>query len=143
MHNRNPIVIVDTDADDRDAYQEVLTQLIKELDLKNPLLVYAAQSEMLQHLQTSTISPALIICELHEKGESGLQLKKTLMEDPLYAGVHCPFILLGDHIPENEIKRAYQLQVQGVFEKPFTPADLHLLFSHIQGYWQHCKYFFS
>jgi CheY-like chemotaxis protein len=139
MQRQNPIIIVDDDADDQEVYQEVLPQVLEELSLRNPLHFYISSKEMLQYLQTSRKIPALMICALHMKNESGLQLKKILKEDPKYADLRFPFILLADLPSHEEIEKAYGLQVQGIFEKPFNLQDMHHLFYHLLSYWKLCK----
>ncbi|HVG16198.1 MAG TPA: response regulator [Chitinophagaceae bacterium] len=134
---RNPILIVDDDHDDLEMIQEV----VKKLKIERPIHYFKSGLELRNFLETS-LSPFLIICDVNLPGETGFEVRKSIVDNPEFKYKSVPFIFWSTDASEKQIQYAYDLPAQGFFLKPVNFNNLCATFQTILAYWtasQHPK----
>lgn len=126
--------IIDDDEDDHFMIQEVWS----ELNLVNELIFLKSAEEALDRLATTAIAPFVIICELNLPGTDGFQLRETMLATNSKIFKSVPFIW-STHVSEDQIIRAYDLSVHGLFIKDASFEELKKTFTYILNYWLKSK----
>lgn len=128
----NPILIIDDDQDDLD----LISQVAEHLQLSRPIHYFKNGEQLASYLQTSALSPFLIICDVNLPEEDGFAIKKRISENPELKYKSVPFIYWSTDASEKQIQYAYDLPAQGFFFKPNNFVDLCDTFETILHYWQ-------
>ncbi len=125
------IVLIDDDVDDLDMFKDVLLSLKVEQEI----LTFNDSIKALDFFTNTQKVPFLILCEINMPRLNGLDLRGKLCEVKFLRDKTIPFLFLstGDAMPE--IKMAYELSIQGYFEKPDTLEGTEELFARIINYW--------
>lgn len=114
MFRKYPVVIIDDDADD----QEMLGDLTISLRPEVPLRVFQNGIEALDYLKTTTEQPFIILCDVNMPLMNGLELLEAINLTPFLKRKCIPFILLSTSGDKRYVDKAYDLNVQGFFQKP-------------------------
>jgi DNA-binding NarL/FixJ family response regulator len=130
-----PIWIIDADDDDRMMVREVW----RELQLSNELVFLENAEETLNHLHTIDTAPFIIICELNLRKIDGFELREKMLATGLKIFRSVPFIFWATEVSEQQITRAFDLSVHGLFIKDTTFEELKKTFTHILNYWLKSK----
>ena len=69
-----PIILIDDDADDK----EVFLDILKELQVPNPVVWFQNCEEALTYLKVTTEQPFLIFCDLNLPGLPGIEFKRQV-----------------------------------------------------------------
>jgi CheY-like chemotaxis protein len=129
-----PILFIDDDEDDQAFYLPILNQLAP----RNHVIVLAGAQQTIDYLRVTADKPFLIICELSLPGSSGLELRQQIEDDAALRKRAIPFIFMTHPVYRQQVEAAYNLTIQGLFEKqPNIDATQKQLGSIIQ-YWQEC-----
>jgi CheY-like chemotaxis protein len=98
----------------------------------------AGAQQTIDYLRVTADKPFLIICELSLPGSSGLELRQQIEDDAALRKRAIPFIFMTHPVYRQQVEAAYNLTIQGLFEKqPNIDATQKQLGSIIQ-YWQEC-----
>ena len=132
MPKSRPILIVE----DNLADQFLIKQSFREANIKNELVFANNGTEALDMIIKKSIRPFMIIADINMPSMNGFDLKKKLdAHDHLNT---IPFIYMTYSIDPAEIKRAYDLKVQGYFEKRDIEEQT-LLVEVIIEYWKNAQ----
>lgn len=124
MPKRYPVVIIDDDADD----QEILDELTLQLRPDAPLRNFTNGADALHYLETTEEQPFIILCDVNMPMMTGLELLEAIQRTPFLRQKAIPFLLLSTSGDKRYVSRAYELNVQGFFQKPADIKELrHIL----------------
>jgi CheY-like chemotaxis protein len=136
MKESGPILIIDDDADDRELIKEVCDRL----DITKRVLWFDNGMGALRYLQNASEQPFLIICDVNMPGVNGLELRKIIHGDKLLRKKAIPFVFLSTTASTNDVNMAYDMTVQGFFEKGFDFNKLKHRLELIFEYWKECRH---
>jgi response regulator RpfG family c-di-GMP phosphodiesterase len=132
-----PVIIIDDDEDDKEMMEEIL----RELNLINPIVWFTKTKDAFEYLITSPLQPFIIFSDINLPGESGVNFKKLIDDDPPLKKKSIPFVFFStaaDPITVNEVYG--QMTVQGYFQKPNTYSEMKKILKLIVAYWTDCKH---
>jgi CheY-like chemotaxis protein len=132
----HPIIFIDADEDDHDMFKKALS----ELGLAHPVLVFANGQTALDYLTTTQDLPFLIISEISMPAMSGLELRRQIDQDPVLRRKCIPFIFMTSPVVDYLVEEAYELTIQGLFEKKETFAAWKTQLAAIIAYWTECHH---
>ncbi|GAB3995364.1 hypothetical protein GCM10028807_35310 [Spirosoma daeguense] len=132
----HPIIFIDADEDDHDMFKQALS----ELALPHPVHVFSNGQTALDYLKSTTDSPFLIISEISMPGMSGLELRQQIDQEPHLRKKCIPFVYMTHPVEEAVVEEAYELTIQGLFEKKATYTAWKAQLGAIIAYWTECHH---
>lgn len=133
---QEPIVFVDDDADDQYIYEEIC----KKLTLVNKRIFFRKATELLDYLRTTADKPCIIFCDINMPETDGLELRKIINGDEHLRRKSIPFIFYSTAATPEQVRKAYDMTVQGFFIKEQRFSDSVATFKMILDYWAGCKH---
>ena len=134
MPKSGPIILVEDDTDD----QEILLEVLKSLGVQNNVVVCKNGQEAEAYLRTTTDKPFLILCDINMPLMNGLELRSVIENDPFLKEKSIPFIFLSTTGNPLAVRKAYDLTVQGFFQKQNSLEELRNSLKMIIEYWRTC-----
>ncbi|GAB3557981.1 response regulator [Spirosoma fluminis] len=131
-----PIVFIDADEDDHLTFKQALA----ELSLPNPILVFSQAELALDYLVITEDQPFLIICEISMPGMNGLELRRQIERDSNLRRKATPFVFMTNPVIDYLVEEAYELTIQGLFEKKTVFDDWKRQLGAIIAYWKECQH---
>ncbi|MFD2937316.1 response regulator [Spirosoma flavum] len=131
-----PILFIDADEDDHTIFKQALA----ELAIPNPVLVFSNAQTALDYLIATQELPFLIISEISMPGMNGLELRRQIEQDPNLRRKSTPFIFMTHPVVDYLVDEAYELTIQGLFEKKTAFQDWKNQLGAIIAYWNECKH---
>ena len=135
MSKQGPILIIEDDRDDRYLLQEVFDSL----NIKNELKFFENGNHALEYLKTTNDKPFIILSDVNLPGMNGPDLKRSINENDRLRRKSIPFVFLTTTADPKAVEQAYDLLVQGYFQKANKIADLKNMVKMIIDYWMNCK----
>ena len=132
MNKAGAIVIIDDDVDDRD----ILNEIFRDLNLPNEICFFTSGQAALSYLQLSHSNPFIIISDLHLQEFDGFHLREKISQDRVISDKCIPLIFVTTGTTRENLRRAYQSSVQGIFYKPPQYDKWKYLIRDIYEYWQ-------
>lgn len=129
-----PIIIIEDDPDD----QEILKDAFNELQVTNQLFFFSQCDDAYNYLMSTSAKPFLILCDVNLPGMDGTELREKICETDYLKKKSIPFVFLTTTARQKAVEDAYQLSVQGYFEKPDKFEDLKERLTLIIKYWKQC-----
>ena len=129
---QNPIVIVDDDIDDC----EILIESLHEIGVENEIRYFKNGAIALEYLRTTTEIPFIIISDINMPEMNGLEFRKYMNEDISLRKRKIPFVFMSTSKEHNLLETAFQLDIQGYFQKANNFKSLKEVAQTIIGYWQ-------
>src|SRR4051794_11820915 len=114
MSKHGPIVLIENDTDDH----EILRLAFDELLVKKRLVFFESGNDALQYLSTTREHPFLILTDINMPGMNGIELREAIFGDEELRKKSIPFILLTTYADSKLVEKAYELSVQGFYQKP-------------------------
>lgn len=71
---------------------------------------------------------------------SGLELRRKISEDEELKKKSIPFVFLTTSATQYAVSAAYEMSVQGFFEKPHSFGELAKLLNELCTYWKNCRH---
>ncbi len=136
MVKNEPILIVEDDHED----QEILKEVFESLQVKNELRFFVKGEQLIDYISTTTEQPFLIISDVNLIGMNGHDLKRKINENEKLRKKAIPFIFLTTTVDPLVLDKAYQMMVQGYFQKESTLEGIKNQLSTIIGYWTMCRH---
>ena len=134
MATNGPILLIEDDEDDQLLIQEILQRLHAD----NPLRCFTNAGDALKYLSETKDKPFLIISNVHLNMIDGIELRQKIQDDPTLKDKSIPFVFMSTDVRSRTIKNAYNLPVQGYFEKSDTLEKLERTFRIMIDYWTLC-----
>lgn len=131
-----PIIFIDADEDDHTLFK----QAVAELALPNPVLVFFDGQTALTYLMTTPDLPFLIISEISMPGMNGLELRQQIDQDPDLRRKCIPFVFMTHPVEDHLVEEAFELTIQGLFEKKQTYDAWKAQLKAIIAYWTECHH---
>ncbi len=135
MKKINPIVLLDNDAEEL----EFLEGVFGELRVPNELLYFSNGPDALQYLHTTKTQPFIIIADINMPGMDGIEFRRQINQDKNLRRKTIPFIFLTTTATQATVEQAYDMSVQGFFEKPKTFPAMVQLMDEVYRYWSVSK----
>jgi len=129
-----PIILVEDDRNDI----EIITQAIRELKIENEVKVFEQAQQAYDYLLVTTDRPFIILCDIRMPFLDGLSLRKNVCKNPALRKKCIPFIFLTGMVSVNIINEAYDLDVQGFYQKAGSYEGIKEQLLAICIYWKHC-----
>jgi CheY-like chemotaxis protein len=136
MSSSGPIVIIEDDPDD----QVILKEAFSSLGVKNHQKYFTTCMDALQYLMTTWEQPFLILSDVNLPGMDGTELRRKVNENEYLRKKSIPFVFFTTTASKAAVNEAYDLMVQGYFEKPGTMEDIRKTLQLIIEYWMFCKH---
>lgn len=136
MSNSGIILLVEDDEDD----QQMMTELLEGLKIENQLVIKKNGEEALDFLLTTHENPFLILCDVNMPVMDGLELRQRISDNEFLRRKSIPFIFLTTTANPAAVIKAYEMCVQGFFEKSSGLGDFRNLLLLIVNYWRQCKH---
>lgn len=130
-----PIIIVEDDPDD----QLLISEICKRLN-QGGVVIFDNGISVLNYLRTTTDQPFLILCDVNMPAMNGLQLRAEIIRDEILRKKSIPFVFFSTVAMQEEVDAAYDLIVQGYFEKGRNYDDLESTLQLLIAYWQKCRH---
>ncbi|ANE49653.1 response regulator [Flavisolibacter tropicus] len=131
-----PIVIIDDDKDD----QEIYAEAIKAIGFTNDIHFFNGGKEALDYLNTTEEQPFILLSDINMPGMTGLELKKSIEDDPYLKAKGIPFVFISTNATKVSVRHAYALSVQGYFQKPDNMEEIKEMLQTLFSYWTRCKH---
>jgi CheY-like chemotaxis protein len=134
MKVNGPIVFIDDDEEDH----MMFTQLMEEVAPQSQIQFFASGQPAIEYLRDTQERPFLIISEIRMNGMNGLELRRQIEQDPLLRRRSIPFIFFTAPVHKHLVEEAYELTIQGFFEKHHRLEDMQQQLRAIVDYWSNC-----
>ncbi len=131
-----PIMYIDDDSDDQDTFKQALT----DLKIYNPVISFANGVDALSYLLSGKDNPFIIFCDINMPKMNGFELRKRISENKQLELNCVPFIFYSTNADRKHVHLAYELTVQGYFEKPSDTEVIKQQLKRIIDYWSDCKH---
>jgi CheY-like chemotaxis protein len=132
----SPILIVEDDPDD----QDILKSVCAEIGVEEQLLFFNNGNKVFEYLKTTTQKPLLILCDINMPLMDGLELLESINHDVFLKRKSIPFIFFSTAASPAQVRRAYELSVQGFFLKENSFEELKKTMHLILLYWLKCRH---
>jgi CheY-like chemotaxis protein len=134
MSKTGPILIVDDDPDD----QDMIGRIISQMNLENTVHKFYDGEQLLTYLRSTSEKPFVIICDINMPLMNGIQVKEEIEKDPYLKKKSIPFVYLSTTGSPQQVRKAYELTVQGFFVKGQSYDALKASLRQIIEYWKLC-----
>ena len=135
MNKIGPIVVIEDDVDD----QEILDEIFKNLNYKNPVIYFTDSEEALQFLIDTKIKPFLILSDINMPKLTGFELRQKVHTNEDLNLKCIPYLFFTTTSAQKAIVDAYSQSVQGFFIKANSIDKLESTIKKIIEYWQECE----
>lgn len=134
MTKEGPIIVIEDDSDD----QEILNEIFTKIGLVNKIIFFAEGRLALEYLNNSENKPFLILSDVNMPKMDGFELRKQIHTNELLSRKCIPFLFFTTGVHKKAVFDAYNMSVQGYFQKPNSVAELEKTIRVIIAYWQRC-----
>lgn len=136
MSKNGPIIVIEDDEDDH----EILVEVFNQLQVKNTIKLFADGESALEYLRKTKEIPFIILCDINMPKINGLQLRSVIDLSPTLRKKAIPFIFLSTTADRRTVDLAYELTVQGFFEKASDFNHMKEQLKLIIDYWSACQH---
>jgi CheY-like chemotaxis protein len=136
MSYDGPILLIDDDEDDIDLVSEVLRQE----GVHNDLHHFKNGLEAIEFLLSSPRRPFLILADINMPKMGGIEMRRAISENPVLKSKSIPFVFFTTTATEQTVLQAYEMDVQGFFEKANTIKETARRLRNIVEYWKDCRH---
>ncbi|MFT3910963.1 MAG: response regulator [Ferruginibacter sp.] len=130
-----PIVLVEDDKDDC----EFIINALSEIGVTNEIRCFASPITAIEYLRNTSEIPFIIISDINMPGMNGLAFKRFLNDDALLNAKRIPFVFLSTSAASYLVDEAFNLCVQGYFQKPTALNEYGNIAKAIIEYWKNSK----
>lgn len=136
MSKSGPIILIDDDQDECDLVLEAL----RNEKISNPLKCFHDGETALEYLASTDEQPFVILTDINMPKLGGIEVRKIIQSNPHLRDKSIPFIFLTTSASQPAIKKAYEMSVQGFFEKGPDIGHLQRTVRMIYDYWYWCRH---
>lgn len=131
-----PILIIEDDLDD----QFLMQKIFERIGLNNELIFFNNGKEAFTYLQETERETFLILCDINMPVMNGLELRAQINADEALRRKSIPFVFLSTAVRDADIDLAYDLTVQGFFQKENSLEQMQEVVTSIVRYWNKSKH---
>ena len=137
MIKDGPIVVIDDDEDDH----EIMQLAVKDLGIVNKLIFFTRTADAIEYLQTTEDKPLVIFSDVNLPGQSGVEFKRQIDDEPYLREKSIPFIFFTTFIDRRTVDIAYkELTIQGYFRKSSSFQEYKDTIKLAIDYWCICQH---
>lgn len=136
MPKNGPIIVVDDDPEDH----FIMKDAFKTVAPDHVLVVFDNGPAFLEYLRTTVVQPFIIFCDINMPVMNGIEMRNELISDPQLREKSIPFVFYSTAANPQQVRLAYELTVQGFFQKPSGYMELINLLKLLMDYWKVCKH---
>ena len=126
------IIYIDSDEDD----QLLIGSLFNTIAPERPVHYFDRAEAALTYLKQTDQQPFIILCEILLPGMTGLELRQVIQDDDALRKRCIPFVFMSNPVVPTVIEQAFELTVQGIFEKKDSRKQQEQELALIFRYWQ-------
>jgi CheY-like chemotaxis protein len=130
------ILVVDDDEEDHD----IMRAACSILGMSDSLKFFHDGHALLNYLKGSSESPFIILCDINMPHINGLDLREVIWNDRDLRKISIPFIFFSTAASPAQVKKAYDLTVQGFFLKGNSMDETVRKLRLILDYWKESKH---
>lgn len=134
MEIQGPIIFIDDDPDD----QLIFKPLFEQIAPGSEIIFFDNGLQAVDYLKTTKQRPFLIISEVSMQVMNGLELRRKIEEDAKLRKRAIPFIFFTYPVYKHLVEEAYDLTIQGFFEKKHNINEMKDQLQAIVAYWHNC-----
>jgi CheY-like chemotaxis protein len=134
MNRKGVIIIIEDDEDDQGFFEEAF----KNLKYENKLLFFSDGEAALDFLNSSDLTPFLILSDINMPKLDGFALRDKIRMDAKLQLRCIPYLYFSTSAGQNEVITAYSLSAQGFFKKQAAMKELEKSITVIMEYWARC-----
>jgi CheY-like chemotaxis protein len=134
MNCNGPVIVIEDDIDDK----EVLEEVFQKLDYPNQLLFFQDGQSALDFLNSSDVTPFIILSDINMPKLDGFALRNKIKMDAALQIKCIPYLFFTTASSQRAVVDAYSLSVQGFFVKQNKMEELEKTISVIMEYWKRC-----
>jgi CheY-like chemotaxis protein len=138
MKANGDIIIIDDDPDDWEILLGVFGEVIEEHNFSNRVIIFEDSTMVMDYLKGSESEIFMVLSDVNMPRLNGFQLRESIYEIPALYKRCMPYIFLSTCSDKDCISKAFEMPLQGFFEKPRSLPDYRKLISEIVMYWKHC-----
>src|SRR5688572_13385615 len=120
MNKDGPIVIIEDDIDDQEAFRDVF----KDLDNENEVVYFRDGHAALEYLTTTHQSPFLILSDINLPKLGGFELRDKIHNNEMLKLKCIPYLFFTTVSDQRNVINAYSKSIQGFFTKPSNNKEL-------------------
>lgn len=125
------VYVVDDEADYRFLVQHVFTRFLPHYSVS----LFSGGQALLDHMQSDTTQPALILLDIHMAGMSGQQTLLKLKQESSLKSI--PVVVMTSSTSAPEIQACYEAGANSCLAKPMGLEPLRQRLTLICDYWVH------
>lgn len=133
---RKWIVLVDDDLDIHYIYQKVF----ERLGMADEIRLFENGEAALDFLRSSAEEVKLIFSDMNMPVMGGLELRKAIVQQEEFDFRSIPFVFMSTSARDAEVRAAYDLMVQGFFQKGLTIKEIEDCIRAVLRYWKNCTW---
>jgi CheY-like chemotaxis protein len=133
-NDKGPVIVIEDDADDR----LVLKEIFQKLAYPNQILFFPDGQAALDFLNSTDITPFLILSDINLPKLDGFALRSKIRMDAQLQIKCIPYLFFSTSSSQRSVIDAYSLSVQGFFVKENTMAEMEKTIFVIMEYWNRC-----
>jgi CheY-like chemotaxis protein len=133
--DKNPILVLEDNLMDVDLLKEAL----KELEIKNELIIAENGEEGLKYLNAGKELPGIILCDINMPKMNGIEFMKEIKANPKFK--YIPVIVLTSSSNPNDREAAFALSAAGYMIKPMSHQDFVKMVGVIINYWNYSEWY--
>src|SRR5215218_5798263 len=136
MSVAGPIIIIEDDPDD----QQIISETIQGLHIVNATKFFINCEDVYNYLLSTPDKPFIILSDVNLPLMSGTELKARINKNDYLRKKSIPFIFFTTSSDTKTIDHAYEMMVQGYFEKEYSMETMRSTLKTIIEYWKLCKH---
>ena len=129
-----PVIVIEDDADDR----FILEEVFGKLDYPNKVLFFPDGQTALDFLNSTDITPFLILSDINLPKLDGFALRSKIRMDAQLQIKCIPYLFFSTASSQQAVVDAYSLSVQGFFVKQHKMEEMEKTIVVIMEYWNRC-----
>ena len=134
MAVKGPILLIEDDSNDAD----VISTAIKEIGIPNEIKVMPSAKDAYDYLCTTAEQPFLIMCDIRMPNVDGITFRRNIIQSEYLRKKSIPFVFYTGLVSQEIVNEAYDLDVQGFFEKGAGYQKIKEQMLCIFMYWKQC-----
>ncbi len=134
MSLQGPIILVEDDPNDA----EVISAAIVELGIPNEIKIIDGAEAAHDYLSSTTDQPYIILCDIRMPVMDGLAFRDGIMKNEYLRKKSIPFVFYTGVVSQEIVNIAYDLEVQGFYQKASSFEGIKEQLLSIFVYWKQC-----